>query len=607
MNRSPSEKKLLDEICAPSDLKKLSNNELNHLATEVRERILDVMSHTGGHLASNLGAVEITLALHTTFDSPRDKLIFDTSHQTYTHKIITGRNAQFSTIRRYGGLSGFASPNESPHDHFYAGHAGTGLSLALGVAKARDLNEQNFYVVPHIADAPFACGLTFEALNNVPRDLKKFILLLNDNAMAISNGVGNVHHNILGSFVLPRRTKPEAKQFFALFGFEYIGPIDGHDIASLCEALEAAKKIQKPVIIHALTIKGHGMPKAIEDPITYHGVKPFDRETGVMAKNSSNQTSFPKVFGKTLVEMAECDRDIVAITPAMPRGSCLDDFMERFPNRSFDVGIAEGHAVTFAGGLAYQSGKKVMTSIYSSFFQRGFDNVFQDICLQNLPVIFALDRSGLATGDGTTHHGIYDISFMNALPHMAIAAPRDGDLLKDLLTSCFDWQVPAVIRYPNQSCSETNRERIDRPLGRGEILSKGKDLILLGLGPMAHTALQVRDLLYKHDIEATVVDPIFAKPLDASLLYRLMLDHHFFVTIEEHAVNSGFGAILNSFIMQSGSSDIQVQNFGIPDQFIEHGNYQSLLEQIGLTPEAITEQIVRRFSLHLSNLNQVVQ
>ncbi len=594
------------ESCA--SLKELTNQELSKLASEIRERIIDVMSINGGHLASNIGAVEITIALHAAFESPLDKIIFDTSHQTYAHKILTGRNDQFHTIRKFDGLSGFASPKESDHDHFYAGHAGTGLSLSLGVAKARDLNEEDFFVVPFVCDAPFACGLTFEALNNVPRDLKKFILVLNDNAMAISNGVGNVHHNILGSFVFPRKTRPEAKQFFKLFGFEYIGPVDGHNIAALREALETAKKIQKPVVIHALTIKGHGMPKAIEDPITYHGVKPFNRATGTSEKPApSKKSTFPKVFGEHLVTMGKDDDDLVVITPAMPRGSCLDAFMEKFPERSFDVGIAEGHAVTFAGGLAYKSGKKVVTSIYSSFFQRSFDNVFQDVCLQKLPVLFALDRAGLSGADGTTHHGVFDISFLNAMPFIAIAQPRDGDMLKDLLSSSFGWNRTSVIRYPNKSCEVNQREIIDRPLGKGEVLCQGRDLVILGLGHMCDVALEVRKLLLEHDIEATVVDPIFVKPLDSSLLFRLMLDHHFFITIEEHSVTSGFGAAINTFVIQSGFSDIQVQNFGIPDHFIEHGDYNDLMEQIGLTPQMIASRILNRFSLHLTNLDQTVE
>lgn len=566
------------------------------------------MSIHGGHLASNLGMIEITIAMHAIFNSPIDKIIFDTSHQTYAHKILTGRNDQFESIRQFDGLCGFASPKESEHDHFYAGHAGTGLSLALGVAKARDLNKEDFFVTPLVADAPFSCGLTFEALNNIPRDLKKFILVLNDNAMAISNGAGNVHHNIFGSFVLPRKTKPEAKQFFNLFGLEYIGPIDGHDITALKEALELAKKIQRPVVIHALTVKGHGMPKAVEDPITYHGVKSFERSSGVIAKNSAPaKMTFPKVFGKCLLEMAKKDDDIVVITPAMPRGSCLEAFAETFPERAIDVGIAEGHAVTYAGGLAYKSNKKVVAAVYSSFFQRSFDNVFQDVCLQKLPVVFALDRGGLSGSDGTTHHGIYDISFLNAMPTMAIAQPRDGDLLKDLLHSSFNWNCPATIRYPNKVCTETNREIINRPLGKGEMLSKGKDLVLIGLGHMCDVALEVRELLLEHNIEATVIDPIFVKPLDSSLLFRLMLDHHFFVTIEEHCVTSGLGAAINSFIVQSGFSDIQVQNFGIPDQFIEHGSYNDLMKQIGLTAETIAPRILNRFALHLTNLDEVVR
>lgn len=590
---------VLERVDFPKDLKTLTLPELKVLAQEIRSLIIQTMSKNGGHLASNLGCVEIAIALHYVFDTPLDKVIFDTSHQIYAHKILTGRKKQFHTIRSYKGLSGFAVPTESPYDHFYAGHAGTGLSLALGVAKSRDLQSNEEHVLTLLSDAPLACGLTFEALNNISQPLRRFIVVLNDNAMAISNGVGNVHNQILGRFTLPRQTKKEAKSFFQQFGIRYQEPVDGHDLEALIEVLEEAKNQEVPILIHALTVKGHGMTRAVEDPITYHGVTPFNPETGQLNPSSSKVT-FPKVFGKELLRMADKDSSIVAITPAMPRGSCLDAFFEKYPERSFDVGIAEGHAVTFAAGLAY-GGQKVVASIYATFFQRALDNLFQDVCLQNLPVVFTLDRAGLSPSDGTTHHGIFDISFLNAMPGMVVSQPRNGDLLKDLLTSAFSWHAPVAIRYPNLACEETDRDPIYRPLGVGEILALGQDIVLIALGHMCRVALEVRKLLQLQGIEATVVDPIFVKPLDKTLLNDLLTTHSYFVTIEEHAVNAGLGLLINSFIAQSGVKDIEVQNFGLPDHFIEHGDYANLMNEVGLTPEKISSQILTHFAMRRIN------
>lgn len=582
---------ILQKIQSPKELKSLSIDSLESLCEEIREEIIRVMAVNGGHLASNLGSVELIVALHYVFASPDDKIVFDTSHQIYPHKLLTGRLHEFPTIRKFKGLSGFASPAESPHDHFYAGHAGSALSQSLGVAKGRDLNKRNFHVIPFISDAPMSCGLTLEALNNVPKDLKNFIIVLNDNAWAISGAVGAMHHNILGRFGIPRKAHREASSFFRAFNLKYFGPLDGHDLKTLIRTLEEAKNTTSPILLHALTNKGHGMPQAMKDPTTYHGVKPFDPESGKFHPMPNAKATFPKVFGKHVLEMARRDKDIVAVTPAMPRGSCLDGFMEEFPDRCMDVGIAEGHAVTYAGGIAYRSDKKVIASIYATFFQRALDNLFQDVCLQELPVLFALDRGGFSPQDGTTHHGIYDIGFMNAMPGMVIAQPRDGDVLKDLLESSFSWGGPSAIRYPNMVTESTDRPRIARVPGEAEILEKGKDVVIIALGHMCNLALDVRKMLLDSNIEATVIDPIFVKPLDKSLLFKLMLDHHYFITIEEHAVNSGLGAIVNSFIMQSGFNDINIMNFGIPDQFIEHGSYKDLMEQVGLTAPHIAEQI----------------
>jgi 1-deoxy-D-xylulose-5-phosphate synthase len=584
---------ILTNLNSLDDLKKLSLHELNTLSSEIRNEIITVMSKNGGHLASNLGSVDLILALHKVFNSPKDKLIFDTSHQSYTHKIITGRKNEFSKIRQYKGPSGFLSPDESPHDHFYAGHAGTALSLALGVAKKRDLLNLDHHVIPIISDAPFACGLTFEALNHIEDNLKNFILILNDNQMAISDGVGNIHGKIFNN----QSSSGSAKTFFEQFNFNYIGLVDGHNIEELVETLLKAKNSSKPTIIHIKTVKGYGMNKAEMDPISYHGVKPFDKASGEFLKPSSNKSSFPKIFGKYLVELAEADPSIVAVTPAMSAGSCLDTFKNRFPTRFFDVGIAEGHAVTFSGGLAHGGNLKVVCSIYSTFFQRAFDNLFQDVVLQKLPVIFAIDRAGLSPSDGVTHHGIFDISFLNAMPNMIITQPRDGDLLKDLLKSSLEWNKTVAIRYPNMATEETDRERIYREMGRGEILHLGSEVAIFALGHMASVALEVKDLLLKEGIEPTIIDPIFLKPFDTELLFALSVTHNHFVTIEEHSIQGGLGSIINTITKQLPTQNIEIQNFALPDQFIEHGSYDELIDEIQLNAESIASQILEKISV----------
>lgn len=444
------------------NLSELTLAELEELAAEIRSRIIEVLSVNGGHLSSNLGIVELTIALHRVFDSPRDKFIFDVSHQSYPHKLLTGRNKRFDQIRKYKGLCGFCHPKESEHDHFFAGHAGTAFSLALGVAKTRDLNGDNEYVLPILGDASLTCGLTLEALNNVPKNLGRFIAVLNDNAMSISQNVGNIK-NVLSRLLsnpISNRVYQEMQgflakipgygstleklgqkltesmknlvspaTFFEEFNLSYVGPIDGHDIGKLIETLEALKNSTRPVLLHVMTVKGKGMPIAIANPTPYHGVRPFDLCSGKFLPSPSSKPTFPKVFGRHILNMADRDPNLVCVTPAMPAGSCLEDFMQRYPDRCLDVGIAEGHAVTFAGGLAYGKKKKVVACIYATFLQRAFDNLFQDVCMQELPVVFALDRSFISGPDGSTHHGIYDISFLNSMPNMII----DKKLLQDAL------------------------------------------------------------------------------------------------------------------------------------------------------------------------------
>lgn len=624
------DEKLLPLINAPKDIKQLSHPQLNKLSQEIRERIIEILSINGGHLASNLGSIELTIALHKVFNSPDDKFIWDVSHQTYAHKILTGRNDKFHGIRKFNGLCGFSHSKESPHDHFLAGHAGTALSLALGVAKNRDLTKRKEHVIPIIGDATLTCGMSLEALNNVPRDLQRFIVILNDNAMSISKNVGAITHILSRMLSNPTTSKlyheldtivskipsygtmlakhghkiteslknlvsPAA--FFEQYGISYIGPVDGHDIKKLVDTFEALKNSDWPVVVHVLTNKGQGMEEAIKNPVSYHGAKPFDIGTGKFLPNPSTKPTFPKVFGTHILKMAERDPSLVAVTPAMSAGSMLDDFMKKFPDRCLDVGIAEGHSVTFCGGLAYGRKMKVVASIYSTFLQRAFDNLFHDVCLQELPVVFAIDRAGLAGPDGSTHNGIYDISFLNAMPNMIISQPRNGQVLKELLESSFSWGRPAAIRYPNMVTEEGDEPLKHRKAGRGEVLSEGQDVLLIGLGHMTNTAMAVKEKLKTIGINATVLDPVFVKPLDAALLCQLLLTHQKVVTIEEHSVVSGMGSIINNFLMSQGYCNVQVINFGVPEAYIEQGSHAELINEIGLTPEKIFKRIVLQFNL----------
>lgn len=628
---------LLSKIKSPKDLDNLHLEELQSLAQEIRSRILQVLSVNGGHLSSNLGIVELTIALHKVFNAPVDKFIFDTSHQTYTHKLLTGRNNQFDSLRKFKGISGFSYPNESIYDHFFCGHAGATFSTALGLAKARDLSGESFHVLPIMGDGSLTCGLTLEALNNIPQDLKNFIFVLNDNNMAISKNAGHMKNILsrlvnnptsnkiyqeiqekiskipnIGNFlaIQGQRIKESIKNlvspasFFEQFGLAYVGPIDGHDIKKLIETFSALKKLPKPVVVHVLTVKGKGMLAAKENPTCYHGVKPFNLESGKFLETKKKPT-FPQIFGKHILEMARKDPSIVTVSPAMLSGSCLTNFKEVFPQRCIDVGIAEGHCVTFAGGLAYLKKNKVVACIYSTFLQRALDNVFHDVCIQGLPVVFAIDRAGLSGPDGITHHGIYDIGFLSAMPNMVICQPRHGDLLKKLLSSSFSYHRPVAIRYPNLSTDETvtNDESSsppateNQPLGQGEILKKGKDILLISLGHHYKTALNVASILEKAEIYPTVVDPIFLKPLDSELFIELFSSHKYIVTIEEHSITCGLGSIINSFAVKHSFNDNRFLNFGICDTFVQHGHNEELLKELGLDAENIAKNIITRFEL----------
>jgi len=621
----------LDQIQSPDDLKELTVDSLTDLCDEIRTRIIKVLSVNGGHLSSNLGIVELSVALHHVFDSPFDKFIFDTSHQSYPHKLLTGRNNRFDTIRKYKGLCGFTNPKESIHDHFYAGHAGTAFSLALGMAKSRDLLDESNHVIPILGDASLTCGLTLEALNNIPNDLKKFIVVLNDNKMSISESVGNIKNILSRLLSHPRSNKVYqeiqlllskipgygeklAKQgqkiteslknlvspaaFFEQFGLTYVGPIDGHDLKKLIDTFKSIKDLKKPHVIHVMTTKGKGMPVAIENPTTYHGVKPFDIESGKFLTNSSASITFPKVFGKHLMKMMEENTKLVVVNPATPAGSCLNAVMEKFPQRCLDVGIAEGHAVTFAAGLSKLKNIKVICNIYATFSQRAFDNIFHDVCLQELPVVFTLDRAFISGPDGCTHHGVYDISFFSSMPNMVIAQPRNGHVLKELLESSISWEQPGVIRYPNLPTEELDITVKERKLGKAEILSPGSNLAIISLGHMNNLALKVKELLKKDNINPTIVDPIFVKPLDTELFYELLSTHKNIVTLEEHSLTGGLGSMVNQFIVKNElNQNVNVLNLGIPDTFVQHGKNDELYKELGLDLESIYSKIINFFEI----------
>lgn len=621
---------LLNSILSPKDLQKRSLLELTNLAKEIRQKITLTLSKRGGHLASNLGTVELTIALHYVFNSPIDKIIFDVGHQAYTHKLLTGRNnEQFNNIRSDDGLSGFTSPLESDHDLFYSGHAGNALSLALGLAKQDFYSQRNYHIIPIIGDAALSCGLTLEALNNLSKNLQKFIIILNDNEMSISKNVGKISQILNKLLNSPTTTKLSDKfeqlvkkipmcgetlakssqnvslsiknlfcdaPFFEQFGLSYIGPVNGHDIKKLIDVFSATRNFPSSIIIHAKTIKGKGVIKAQKEPGLYHGVSSFSNPITCELPKSSIET-FPKIFGEHICEIAKEKPNLAVVTPAMCLGSSLTNFSKLYPNRFFDVGIAEGHAVTFSAGLAKLENIKVICSIYSTFLLRAVDNVFHDVCLQNIPVIFCIDRAGLAFADGQSHQGIYDLGFLRSFPNIVICQPRNGQVLKELISESLNWNVPCVIRYPNIPTKNNNILLQKRPLGKAEILAQGKDILILALGHMVDTALIVKDLFKEIDISVTVVDPIFIKPLDIDLLGQLLCSHSKIVTLEEHSVKTGLGAEFNEFIITHNFMNVNILNIGVPDIYIKHGQKNSILEDLHLTPEKIFAKLVVHFSL----------
>lgn len=620
---------LLENIHSPEDVKKLKREQLTELAEEIRERIVTTTSKNGGHVGPNLGVVELSIALHRVFSTPKDKFVFDVSHQGYVHKLLTGRNGEgFDNIRQSGGISGFLSRQESDHDSFGAGHAGTALSAALGMAKARDMKGSDEHVVALCGDAAFTCGITMEALNNVASSTKRLIIILNDNKWSIAKNVGalpryfnelitNPVYNRLNDDIeqflqkMPggeslinfgSKWKKETKDFFVSsslfekFDVRYIGPIDGHDTKQLEHYLEFAKTAEQPVLLHVLTTKGKGYDVALKNPERFHGASPYEIETGKSAAApAGTPPKYQDVMGQTLVKLAKDNKDIVGVTAAMPSGTGLNILEKELPEQFFDVGIAEEHAVLFAGGMA-TSGYHPVCAIYSTFLQRAYDQIIHDIALQKLPVLFCMDRAGLSPNDGATHHGLFDIAYLRCVPGALIMAPSNEDELADMMATGLEWQGPAFIRYPRGNAAGVPMKHFPTTIktGKSKRIQTGTDVDIWAIGTMLQDAEKVAARLSEHGISAGVVNARFAKPLDVDALEQSAKSYRLIVTMEDHAVTGGFGTGIGEALLDMDVS-CPVKRIGWPDEFVEHGSsVASLREAYGLSNEAITEQIMRR-------------
>lgn len=613
---------ILDEIKNPSDLKGLTIPELQTLCNEIREVIIQTCSKTGGHLAASLGAIELIVALMYVFLPLKDKIIFDVGHQTYAHKILTGRKDKFHTLRQYQGLSGFPNPDESEYDLFKIGHGGCAISLALGLAKARDIKKTDERIIAVIGDGGLTSGMAFEGLNHAGDIKTDFLVVLNDNEMFISNTVGALSNYLsklrttysyikareefkyilekipyLGPkiFKLAKKTKDEIKSFvfpgllFEELGFNYIGPIDGHNIDILQRTFKFAKTLSGPVLVHTFTKKGKGYTHSENNATLYHGISSFDIESGEIIHKSQVPT-YTKVFSKTLIKLAKEDGKIVAITAAMKDGCGLKEFEEMFPDRFFDVGMAEQHAVSFAAGLARQ-GFKPVVAIYSTFLQRAYDQILHDVCLQNLPVIFAIDRAGIVGEDGETHQGIFDISYLSHIPNLVLLAPKDEEELQDMLFSAFHYNMPVAIRYPR---GQGYGVKIGEPklldFGKCEILNSGNDILIIGVGNTVYTCCDTAGELKKIRINPTIINARFVKPIDEEMLCNLAKKIDKVITVEENVLGGGFGSQVLE-ILSRNNITCKTKIIGLPDKFIEHGGQKILREKYGLTKENIVEEV----------------
>lgn len=616
---------LLEKIHEPKDLRALDLTELNILAQEIRQEMIKVVSKNGGHLAPNLGVVELTLALHRIFNSPQDKIVWDVGHQTYVHKLLTGRLKQFKTIRQYKGLSGFPKRGESPHDSFETGHSSTSISAAVGFAKARDVLREKHHVIAVIGDGAMTGGMAYEALNHAGHSETNVIVVLNDNEMSISPNVGAMSTYLnrlrtdplydkrkeyleyllkripgIGTQVakLAAKAKDSVKYFlvpgmlFEELGFTYLGPIDGHDLALVEQVLDQAKKKKGPVLVHVVTCKGKGYKPAEENPDVFHGIGPFDPETGKVTKKPAPPT-YTAVFGETLCRLAEENSKIVAITAAMPSGTGLTEFAKEFPERFFDVGIAEQHAVTFAAGLAF-GGLKPVVAIYSTFYQRAYDQVLHDVCLQGANVVLAIDRAGIVGDDGPTHHGVFDISFFRIIPNLVLMAPKDENELRHMLYTAINYDGPVALRYPRsvgQGVAQ-DKELREIPIGKAEVLRDGKDVTLIGIGPMVNTCLNAAQELNHRGVSAAVINLRYINPLDRKLLLHYAQLTKKIITIEDHSLKGGMGSAILEFLEEEGIKGVTVERLGYPG-FVDQGSIPQLLSVYGLSTKGIVQAAER--------------
>ena len=613
---------ILEQIKGPEDLKKLTSEELSQLAEEIRAFLIEKISHTGGHLASNLGVVELTIALFRTFDLPEDKIIWDVGHQSYTHKILSGRRMEFDELRQYGGLSGFPKRKESPYDSFDTGHSSTSISAGLGIAQGRDILGEDYKVVSVIGDGALTGGMAYEALNNAARMKKNFIIRLNDNKMSISENVGGMSRYlgglrtgagyndlkknvadtleripVVGGRMIDKikRTKNSIKQLFIpgmLFenmGITYLGPVDGHNIPALCKVLKEAQKLDHAVLVHVLTKKGKGYEPAEKNPAHFHGVSPFDIKTGKPLAEKKYPT-YTDVFSKKLCQLGETHPELVAVTAAMPDGTGVAAFGKKFPDRFFDVGIAEAHAVTSAAGMA-AAGLRPVVAVYSSFLQRGYDQILHDVCIQNLPVLFAVDRAGLVGSDGETHQGIFDYSYLTSIPNMSVAAPKNLWELRAMLDFAMDYKAPFAIRYPRGTAYRGLKEFM-QPIayGKGEMIYEEENIALLAVGSMVSTGEHVRAKLKEEGVSCTLANARFVKPFDKELVDRLAKNHRLIVTMEENVLQGGFGLPVTAYIHEH-YPQVKVMNIALPDAYVEHGNVSVLRKGLGIDSDSIIQRL----------------
>ena len=617
---------LLDQIKQPNDIKKISPRDYPALAAEIREFLVNKISVTGGHLGSNLGAVELTMALHLVLDLPQDKIIWDVGHQSYTHKLLTGRREGFESLRKYGGMSGFPKRKESDCDSFDTGHSSTSISAGLGLVKARDLQGEDYTVVSVIGDGSLTGGMAYEALNNAARLETNFIIILNDNNMSISENVGGVSKYLsnirtsnayldvkdgiyyairntkYGDPVVAgiRRAKNSLKQLvipgmlFEDMGVTYLGPVDGHDTAALVRVIREAKRRKNAVLIHVLTKKGKGYAPAERHPARFHGAEPFDVQTGVPLKKKM-KANYTDIFSTVMMKLGQRNDKIVAITAAMPDGTGLKRFSHAYPDRFFDVGIAEQHAVTFAAGLA-AGGLKPVVAIYSSFLQRAYDQILHDVCIQNLPVIFAIDRAGLVGSDGETHQGIFDLSYLSSIPNMHICAPKNKWELSDMMKFAAAFPAPIAIRYPRGEAYDGLAQfRAPVEYGKAEMIYEEEGIALLAVGSMVKTAEGVRERLKECGLSCTLVNARFVKPMDEDMVRRLSVTHRLIVTMEENVESGGFGERVRTFADEQELPG-QILSITIPDEYVEHGNVELLKKEIGIDEETVTKRILEEWN-----------